>query len=66
MLLGFWEARRLWEGSVKAVVGVLFAAWDMERKGVVVRRAGRRADRGERIAPRAMVVRSILADGFRS
>jgi hypothetical protein len=65
MLPGFLEARRLWEGSVKAFVGLLFAAWDMERMGVVVRSVGRRADNGERIAPRAIVVRSIVARTFR-
>jgi hypothetical protein len=60
MLFGFWEERRLCEGSVKPFVGFTFAAWAMERRGVVVRKA-RRIIKGECSAPRAMVVRNIFA-----
>jgi len=60
MLFGFWEERRLCEGSVKPVFGFGFAAWTMERRGVIVRTA-RRIIEGEHSAPRAVVVRNIWA-----
>ena len=59
MLFGFLGERRLCEESVNPVVGFVFAAWDMERRDVVVRIAGR-IIKGARSAPRAIVVRNIF------